>query len=63
MAGPEVPTWSVLLLFSSVIAHERMVSSRMNISHALAKTTGASALIICRAARTFVCWILNSNYP
>lgn len=38
---------SVLRLPSSVWYQERSVSSKMNISHAFAKSIGASALIIC----------------
>lgn len=39
--------WRVRRLFSSVWIQERNVNSKINISHAFEKSTGASAAIIC----------------
>ncbi len=52
--------WSVRRLFSSVWIHERRVNSRMNISHAFAKRTGASAAIIC-CHKAIAIWNRNSE--
>lgn len=46
--------WSVFLLFSSTLFHARFVSSRTNISHALANKMGASAAIILTSSSVFI---------
>nr|GMD60216.1 increased DNA methylation 2 isoform X1 [Ipomoea batatas] len=53
--------WSVLLLFSSVWFHARNVNSRINISHARAKTTGASADIILTSSSAFIIFLILAN--
>ncbi|PON74429.1 hypothetical protein PanWU01x14_052610 [Parasponia andersonii] len=52
---------SVLLLFSSVWIQERKVSSRMNISHALANMTGASAEIILTSSSAFIIFLIRAS--
>jgi hypothetical protein len=52
---------SVRRLFSSLWIHERSVNSRMNISHALANSTGASLLIIRTSSSLFMIFLMRAS--
>mmetsp|Transcript_33397 Transcript_33397/g.98468 ORF Transcript_33397/g.98468 Transcript_33397/m.98468 type:complete len:248 (-) Transcript_33397:1092-1835(-) len=51
----------VLRLLFSLYAHPRSESSRINISHALAKRTGASALIILTSSSLFMMRLIRAK--
>ena len=48
-------------LFSCACAHARVVSSRTNISHALAKSTGASLEIIRTSSSLFIIFLILAS--
>uniref|UniRef100_A0A0E0QKN8 Uncharacterized protein n=1 Tax=Oryza rufipogon TaxID=4529 RepID=A0A0E0QKN8_ORYRU len=61
MAAAMSDFWSVRRLFSSACAQPRWVSSRMNISHALANTTGASAAIMRTSSSAFMIFLMRAR--
>lgn len=53
--------WSVLRLFSSAWIQARIVSSVMKMSQPLAKSMGASALIILTSGSAFITFFIRAN--